>query len=486
MFGHYRQFEGMTEQEVSADLRAKADERKQQALARVEPLDLSATTWPEYPPSTVVNAITYAARRGLHRYLDRHATALRSELSHTLGVAEERLVVGDGAAQLLGAAAQALLEPLDELVTPWPSYGLYPVIAHRARGHAVPVPGFGAQAVLRAVNERTRIVALCNPNDPTGELVAVDELRALLAALPDRVIVLLDEALRDFVDAEERDAALALVDEFPRLLVFRTFSKAWGLAGLRVGYAIGGPGAEALLEQLEPELGLNELAQAGALEALRHTGAVVAGRTAMVAAERTRLTAAVRDLGLHVTPSQANVLWLRAERIDGGELTRRLERHGVIVAPGGRWATAPACARRSSAPRPATACCGRWSSAAQRDLAARAPHVGEVVAREHHDAVAAAPPHGERVARARARQRVDAGAAQRHPASLGRALLQRGAAIGHRGADRIPAGARARRRSGARAGRRAARCGPRRSGWRRRSSCAWSGAGGPSPTAGQP
>ena len=270
MFRHYRQYEGMTEEEVSADLRAKADERKQQALARVEPIDLSATTWPEYPPSTVVNAITYAARRGLHRYLDRHATALRSELAHHLGVPEERLVMGDGAAQLLGAAAQALLEPLDELVTPWPSYGLYPAIAHRARGHAVPVPGFGAQAVLRAVNERTRLVALCNPNDPTGELVAVDELRALLEALPERVVVLLDEALRDFVDAEQRDAALALVDEFPRLLVFRTFSKAWGLAGLRVGYAVGGPGAEPLLEQLEPELGLNELAQAGALEALRH------------------------------------------------------------------------------------------------------------------------------------------------------------------------------------------------------------------------
>jgi histidinol-phosphate aminotransferase len=335
MFGHYRQFEGMTEQEVSAQLREAADERKRHALARVERVDLSATTWPEYPPSTVVNAITYAARRGLHRYLDRHATALRSELAHVLGVAEERLVVGDGAAQLLGAAAQALLEPLDELVTPWPSYGLYPVIAHRARGHAVPVAGFGAQAVLRAINERTRLVALCNPNDPTGELVAVDELRSLLSALPDRVVVLLDEALRDFVDAEERDAALALVDEFPRLLVFRSFSKAWGLAGLRVGYAIGGPGAEALLEQLEPELGLNELAQAGALEALRNAGGVVAGRAAVVAAERARLTAAVRHLGLHVTPSQANVLWLGAERIDGGELARRLERHGVIVAPGG-------------------------------------------------------------------------------------------------------------------------------------------------------
>jgi histidinol-phosphate aminotransferase len=335
MFRHYKQFEGMTEREVNEQLREQAAERRQQALARVDPIDLSQTTWPEYPPSTVVNAITYAARRGLHRYLDRHATALRSELAHVLGVAEERLVVGDGAAQLLGAAAQALLEPSDELVTPWPSYGLYPAIAHRARGHAVPVPGFGAQAVLRAVNERTRLVALCNPNDPTGELVAVDELRSLLAALPERVVVLLDEALRDFVDAEERDAALALVEEFPRLLVFRTFSKAWGLAGLRVGYAIGGPGAEPMLAQLEPELGLNELAQAGALEALRHAAGVVAGRAAMVTAERARVAGALRELGLHVAPSQANFLWLRADGVNGGELARRLERHGVIVAPGG-------------------------------------------------------------------------------------------------------------------------------------------------------
>ncbi len=334
MFRHYRQFEGMTEREVSEELRAQSAERKRRALARVEPIDLSATTWPEYPPSTVVNAITYAARRGLHRYLDRHATALRSELAHALAVDRERLVVGDGAAQLLGAAAQALLEPLDELVTPWPSYGLYPIIARRARGHAVPVDGFGAQAVLRAVNERTRLVALCNPNDPTGQLIGVDELRSLLAALPERVVVLLDEALRDFVDAEPRDAALALLDEFPRLLVFRTFSKAWGLAGLRVGYAVGGPGAEPLLEQLEPELGLNELAQAGALEALRHASGVVAGRAAMVAAQRARLVDALRELDVDVAPSQANVLWLRADGVEGADLAHRLERHGVIVAPG--------------------------------------------------------------------------------------------------------------------------------------------------------
>jgi len=332
---YYRQFEGLSEQEVNARLREEATERRAEALARIEPLDLSRTTWAEYPPSAVVNAITYAARRGLHRYLDPHAAGLRSELAHHLDVEEERLVVGGGIAQLMGAAAQALLEPGDELVTPWPSYPLYPVIARRSRGHAVPVPGFGAEAVLRAINDRTRIVALCNPNDPTGELVASADLAALLEALPERVVVLVDEALRDFVDAEPRDAALALLAGHRRLLVFRTFSKAWGLAGLRCGYAVGGPGAEALLAQLEPELGLNELAQAGALEAMRTASGVVAGRAAAVARERARLASGLGDLGYDVAASQANVLWAAAPRLDGAELARRVERTGLIVAPGG-------------------------------------------------------------------------------------------------------------------------------------------------------
>jgi len=332
---YYKQFEGMPEEEVNQRLREQAQERRAKELSRVEPLDLSRTTWAEYPPSAVVNAITYAARRGLHRYLDPHAAALRSELAHRLDVEEERVVVGGGIAQLMGAAAQALLEPGDELVSPWPSYPLYPVIARRSRGHAVPVPGFGAEAVLRAINDRTRIVALCNPNDPTGELVAADDLAALLEALPERVVVLLDEALRDFVDAEPRDAALALLADHPRLLVFRTFSKAWGLAGLRCGYAVGGPGAEALLTQLEPELGLNELAQAGALEAMRTASRIVAGRAAAVARERARLASGLGDLGYDVATSQANVLWLAAPRLDGAELARRLERTGLIVASGG-------------------------------------------------------------------------------------------------------------------------------------------------------
>src|SRR3954471_11598721 len=300
LFGYYKQFEGLSEEEVNADLREAAAQRRAKHLARQEPLDLSRTTWPEYPPPAIVNAITLAARRGLHRSPDRSSGELRSELAHRHGVAEGRLVVGDGVAQLISEAAGALLEPDDELVTPWPSYPLYPVVARHARGVAVPVNGFGVDDVLSAVNDRTRLVALCNPNDPTGELLSLSELRRLLEALPERVVVLLDEALRDFADAEPLDATLALLEDFPRLLIFRTFSKAWGLAGLRCGYAIGGPGAEPLLEQLAPELGVNELAQAGALEAIRTQAGVVDRRRGRIAQQRTALVAALRERGLEV------------------------------------------------------------------------------------------------------------------------------------------------------------------------------------------
>jgi histidinol-phosphate aminotransferase len=335
LFGYYRQFEGLSEEEVNADLREAAAERRRKELARLDPLDLSRTTWPEYPHPAIVNAITFTARRGLHRYLDRSSSELRSELSHRHGVPEGRIVVGDGAAQLISEAVAALLEPGDELVTPWPSYPLYPVAARNARGHAVPVPGFGAEPVLSAVNDRTRLVALCNPNDPTGELLSVSALRELLAALPDRVVVLLDEALRDFVDAEDPGATLALLESFPRLLIFRTFSKAWGLAGLRCGYALGGPGAEPLLEHLAPELGVNELAQAGTLEALRTTAPILERRRQAIAAQRARLAVGLKERGWHAPASQANVVWPAAGGPHGGaDLAARLERMGIRVQSG--------------------------------------------------------------------------------------------------------------------------------------------------------
>jgi histidinol-phosphate aminotransferase len=148
--------------------------------------------------------------------------------------------------------------------------------------------------------------------------------------------VLLDEALADYAE-RPRDETLALLERHPRLLIFRTFSKAWGLAGLRCGYALGAADAGPLLEMLEPELGLNELAQAGVLEALRHTRGTVARRVAAVHDERARLVGELRALGLDVPDTQANVVWIRSDGLDGAELAARLERGKVIVASGARF-----------------------------------------------------------------------------------------------------------------------------------------------------
>ena len=181
--------------------------------------------------------------------------------------------------------------------------------------------------------------------------MAVAELRELLGALPDRVVVLLDEALRDFADAEERDAALALTAQFPRLIVFRTFSKAWGLAGLRVGYAIGGEGGRARARAARARTRAQRAGQAGALEALRHARGVVAARIRTVAAERTRLWGELAALGVDASPSQAASCGWRPPGSTAPSSRAGSSGHAVIVAPGGPLGDPGERARRHPARR---------------------------------------------------------------------------------------------------------------------------------------
>ena len=336
LLDYYRQFEGMTEEEVNVELRAEAAERKRKALMRVDTLDLSQTTWPELPHPSIVNAITFVARRGLNRYPHIGAgSQLRDELAARHEVEPERIILGNGAAELLSSAARALIEPGQRLLSPWPSYPLFPLMGRRAHGRSVPVSG-GVDELLTAVAAEpgARVVAIASPNDPTGELLSTSELARLLDGLPGDVAVLLDESLVEFADAQPRDASLALLADHPRLFVFRSFSKAWGLAGLRVGYAIGGPGARELLAELEPDLGVSEVSQAGALEALRSCSELIARRIATVAHERAAVIEGLRARGFEVTDSQANFVWAAHPSIDGSELSARLARAGILIAPG--------------------------------------------------------------------------------------------------------------------------------------------------------
>jgi histidinol-phosphate aminotransferase len=334
LLDYYRQFEDVDQEEWNQGLRERRAQEKATALQRVVTVDLSSTEWPDMPNSEVVNAAIARARGRVNGYPDRLASGIRAALAERHGVAAEQIVVGNGAAELLQASAFALLRPGDELVTPWPSYPLYPLMASRAGARPVAVEG-GSASVYDAVGDATRVVVLCNPNDPTGTYLLADDVRRLAAALPEHVHVLVDEAYIQFQDMEPEDSVLRLVDELERVLVFRTFSKIYGISGLRAGYAVGSAAAGRLLDAIAPALGVNALTQAAVEHALHFGADEIRRRRELVIEQRRRLETAPHDLAVNAQPSQANFLWLSAPGLTGSELSARLEQKGVIVAPGG-------------------------------------------------------------------------------------------------------------------------------------------------------
>jgi len=281
------------------------------------------------------------ARTRLHASAAPEARETRQAIADRHGIDPSQVVVGNGAAELLRAAAQALLGSWDELLTPWPSYPLYRELGRRSDARVVTVPlregSVEVEELLSAVNERTRVVTLCNPNDPTGGFLPSERIAVLLEGLPERTYVFLDEALAHFQTVERLDATLALVERFPRLIVFRTLSKAYGFPGLRAGYAVGSTGAGDLLHSISPALGLNAVSQATLAYAVTRVEYDVERRRESVAGERSRLFDGLRAMPVESTPSEANFVWLGAPALSGEELAARLKRSGVLVASGERF-----------------------------------------------------------------------------------------------------------------------------------------------------
>jgi histidinol-phosphate aminotransferase len=335
LLDYYRQFDDVDQEEFNKGLRERRAREKAQALERVEVLDLSGTEWPDLPNSEVANAAIYAVRGGINGYPDRYATPLRARIAGRHGVAPEQVVVGNGAAELLQSTAHVLLGRGDDLVTPWPSYPLYPLMAQRAGGRPVAVDHPGVAPLLAAVGDRTRAVVLCNPNDPTGTYWPADQVAALASQLPEHVTLLVDEAFVQFQSVEAEDAVLRLVDTFSRMVVYRTFSKIWGLSGLRGGYAVASPAASELLNAIAPALGVNAMTQAALLHALHIGDGEIARRRSLVIEQRTRVLGALHDMPVDAPASEANFVWLHSPGLTGAELAGRLERHGVRVAAGG-------------------------------------------------------------------------------------------------------------------------------------------------------
>ncbi len=291
-----------------------------------------------YPPLDAVQEVVRQGATGLNRYPDGAARALRDALAEMHGVDRANVVIGNGSCELLLLAGQALLDPGTTLIHPDPSFGLYPHLAAAAGAEAIAVPlnGQGAndlEAMAAAVDERTRLVIVCSPNNPTGGYSPADQIESFLDMLPEDLPVIIDEAYYDFVTEADRGRPLANARRRQNLLVLRTFSKAHGLCGLRVGYGMGSTSWIAALDQVRQPFNSSTLAQAAAREALRHAPAHDR-RVQETIAERARVAVALAGMRVPFTPSQTNFILIRPEA-SGISLHERLLAEGVIVRNGG-------------------------------------------------------------------------------------------------------------------------------------------------------
>jgi histidinol-phosphate aminotransferase len=267
-----------------------------------------------YPPlPEVVDAIS-AAATSMNRYPDPDATALRQRLSELHGVEPTQIAVSNGSCEILLAAAEALLEPGAEIVYAWPAFSMYPMLAAMTGARDVQVPLAEGQvhdldAMLAAITDSTRLVLLCNPNNPTGTYIPFHEIAAFIEQVPRDVTVLVDEAYIEFQVHDAPESSLALLPVYDNVVLLRSFSKSHSLAGLRVGYAIGSPAFRAAVDAVRQPFSVNALAQAAATEALLHDETIKTQIRAAIA-ERARVEEGFAAIGLESADTQANFSWL--------------------------------------------------------------------------------------------------------------------------------------------------------------------------------
>jgi histidinol-phosphate aminotransferase len=291
-----------------------------------------------YAPLPHVLARIAEAAGDINRYPDSHSVALTAALGAKLGLPVERIAVGCGSVSLCTQLVQAVADAGDEIVYAWRSFEAYPILTAVSGASSVQVPlrdyVHDLPEMATAISGKTRLVFVCNPNNPTGTVVHRAELLEFLRRVPPDVVVALDEAYREFVTDPDVPDGLSLLDEFANLVVLRTFSKAYGLAGLRVGYAVAAdPAVAAALRQTQVPFAVTSVAQQAAIASLEpEAEAELMGRVAELVGERMRVYDELRAMGYDVPPSEANFVWLPL-----GEATVEwaggCERHRVIVRP---------------------------------------------------------------------------------------------------------------------------------------------------------
>jgi histidinol-phosphate aminotransferase len=305
------------------------------AAGRIAQLASNESPFPPHPK--VVEAIAETAA-AMNRYPDPDATLLRRRLAERYDAEPGRIAVGNGSCEILLAAAEALCEPGAEILYAWPAFSMYPYLPALTGAREVRVPlaegdVHDLDAMAAEVTAATQLLIVCNPNNPTATHVPAAEIAAFCEGIPPHVTVLLDEAYVEFQTHDDPDATLGLLEDFPNLVVLRTFSKCYGLAGLRVGYAIGSAGFRAAVDAVRQPFSVNALAQAAGAEAILHQDDVLRRVESTVAA-RLAVQESLRGMGLEVTDSHANFSWIDLGDADEKEVVDALSERQIAVRPG--------------------------------------------------------------------------------------------------------------------------------------------------------
>ena len=289
-----------------------------------------------YPPLPgVVEAATRAVEV-MNRYPDMGSRALYEALAERLGVPVEDLAAATGSVALIYQLLQAFCEPGDEVVYAWRSFEAYPIAVTAAGARSVQVPlradgHHDLDAMAEAITERTRVVMVCTPNNPTGPAVSQAELDAFLARVPAHVVAVVDEAYLEFVRMDDAVDGLATYRTHPNVVLFRTFSKAYGLAGFRVGYAVAQPEVAGALRAVSLPFGVSAVAQAAAVASLE-AGEELLARVDALVVERDRVEAGLRAAGWDVPDAQGNFVWFAlGERT--AEFAAACDEAGIVVRP---------------------------------------------------------------------------------------------------------------------------------------------------------
>ncbi|MFJ9625923.1 histidinol-phosphate transaminase [Streptomyces sp. NPDC101181] len=289
-----------------------------------------------YPPLPGVLESALAAAQNFNRYPDMACTGLINELADRFGVPLSHLATGTGSVGVAQQLLQATSGPGDEVVYAWRSFEAYPIITQVSGATSVKVPltdgdVHDLDAMAEAITDRTRLIFVCNPNNPTGTVVRRAELERFVDRVPSDVLVVLDEAYKEFIRDADVPDGLEIYRDRPNVAVLRTFSKAYGLAGLRVGFAVAHEPVAAALRKTAVPFGVSQLAQDAAVASLRAEDELL-GRVGSLVAERSRVSSALAGQGWTVPESHANFVWLRL-----GERTldfaAACDRAGVVVRP---------------------------------------------------------------------------------------------------------------------------------------------------------